>query len=89
MSGTPGPWEVIGRRGFGPEGGPAIGFAGSGRKKITDEMIANAEYIVRAVNSHADLLAIAKRALNESARVRPDFAADIRTAIAAAEGETT
>ena len=85
MSGTPGPWEVIGRRGFGPEGGPAIGFAGFGRKKITDEMIANARLIAAA----PDLLAIAKRALNESARVRPDFAADIRTAIAAAEGETT
>ena len=43
----------------------------------------------RLIAAAPDLLAIAKRALNESARVRPDFAADIRTAIAAAEGETT
>lgn len=50
-----------------------------------EEAEANAEFIVRAVNSHEDLLAIAKRALSESARVHPDFRVDILAAIEKAE----
>ena len=80
------PWTATGK-----ESGEGVYHirSGEGYRVAMAYSVDDTSRIVRAVNSHADLLAIAKRALNESARVRPDFAADIRTAIAAAEGETT
>ena len=38
--------------------------------------------IVRAVNNHERLVVIAQRALTQSARVHPDFADEIRAALA-------
>ena len=85
MRPTPGPWRV---------GEQFAGFVYSEDGRfVADAMPAGARDLgyanARLIAAAPDLLAIAKRALNESARVCPDFAADIRTAIAAAEGETT
>lgn len=46
---------------------------------------ANAEFIARACNAHAELLALCRRALEQSARVHPDFTDALRAAIAKAD----
>ena len=96
MSGhTPGPWRMSAR-----ELSEDLGYCGhsiyasglwiaSVMGNHVNIPIENIEPNARLIAAAPDLLAIAKRALNESARVRPDFAADIKAAIAAAEGDTT
>ena len=52
-----------------------------------EEVKANAAYIVQAVNAHEALVACCERALKDSARVFPDFADQLRAALALAKKE--
>jgi len=90
---TPGPWRIDAPAGsviIGPdEIDVALTFAGSGFRELeTDE--ANAEFIVRACNSHDELLAALQRVADWIFNIDGDCVADAqawaRAAIAKAKG---
>jgi hypothetical protein len=78
---TPGPWKAFtGWVGLKPGHGPVIA-------QIPNYPYGDTEANAHLIAAAPDLLEVAKRALNMSARVHPDFYTQIRAAIAKAEGD--
>ena len=94
------PWRTDGTHVMGPSGHGehVVAVCRQAKPRNTNEALANAERIVRAVNCHEELLAACKAAIHyaETCRDMPEFSSGycvatdlfeaIKTAVAKAEG---